>query len=61
MMRRKILTAVLAGAMLTAGAARGDGAIVVVAEQGKTVAQFKVGDSRCVLKDDRLVCVLLDR
>jgi hypothetical protein len=30
-------------------------------EQGKQVAQFKVGDSRCVLKDDQIRCVPLGK
>ena len=52
------LTGILFAAVLASGAAHGaDDSIKVVAEQGRTVAEFKVGDSRCVLQDDRLSCV----
>jgi hypothetical protein len=30
----------------------------VVNELGKPVAQFKIGDSRCVLKDDQVRCTI---
>ena len=30
--------------------------IVIAMEQGKQVASFNVGDSRCVLKDDQIRC-----
>ena len=30
--------------------------LVVVSEQGKPVASFNIGDSRCVLKDDQIAC-----
>jgi len=30
--------------------------IVIAMEQGKQVASFKVGDSRCVLKEDQIHC-----
>jgi hypothetical protein len=52
------LTGTLVAAVFVSGQARaGDGRINVVTEKGKTVAEFKVGDSHCVLKDDRLSCV----
>jgi hypothetical protein len=52
------LTGILVAAVLVAGVARAaDSTIEVVTEQGTTVAEFKVGDSRCVLRDDRLSCV----
>jgi serine/threonine protein phosphatase PrpC len=56
------LTGILVAAALVAGTARGaDTSIEVVAEQGTTIAAFKVGDSRCVLKDDRLSCIPLTK
>ena len=33
-----------------------DNTIQVATEQGKPVAQFKLGDSHCVLKDDLVRC-----
>jgi hypothetical protein len=33
-----------------------DNTIQVATEQGKPVAQFKLGDSHCVLKDDQVRC-----
>jgi serine/threonine protein phosphatase PrpC len=30
--------------------------IQVVIQEGQSVAQFKIGDSRCVLVDDQIVC-----
>jgi len=50
----KILIAVL---LLTAAAAHAEEAPIQIAmEEGKAVAQFKVGDSRCVLKNDQIRC-----
>lgn len=34
----------------------GEAPIQIAMEEGKTVAQFKVGDSRCVLKNDVIRC-----
>jgi hypothetical protein len=52
------LAGLLVGAIFVAGTARAaDRTIEVVTEQGTTVAEFKVGDSRCVLRGDRLSCV----
>jgi len=60
MKKNAFLTGILLAAMLVSGAARAaDSNITVVTEQGRTIAEFKVGDSRCVLKDDRLSCVPL--
>jgi hypothetical protein len=53
----RILSGLLIAAALIAGPARAsDRAIQVVMEQGRPVAQFRVGDSRCVLKDDQILC-----
>jgi hypothetical protein len=55
----RILSSLLIAAALLpapAGASDSANAIQVVMEQGKPVAQFRVGDSRCVLKDDQILC-----
>ncbi len=58
----KILKTLLIAASLSATAAQAaDGAIQVAMEGGKQVAQFKLGDSRCVLKDDQIRCVPLGK
>ena len=52
-----LLKSLLIAALLASGAARADESNVQVAlEDGKTVVQFKVGDSRCVLIDDQVRC-----
>ena len=57
-MTTKTLTSLLIGALLAAAAsAYGDESPIQVAiEDGKTRAQFTVGDSRCVLVDDQIRC-----
>jgi len=45
--------AVLAGA---AAAYSSESPIQIVHEEGKTVAQFKIGNARCVLIDDQIRC-----
>jgi hypothetical protein len=58
----KILNGALVVALLTSTLVRGgDNAIRVSNEQGGPVAQFKVGDSRCVLKDDQVRCVPISK
>jgi hypothetical protein len=53
-----VVRSLLIAALFLSGAAgAADNPIKVVAEDGSTVAEFKVGDSRCVLKNDRLQCV----
>ena len=53
----KLLTSLLLAALLaSASAGAADNTILVVAEDGKPVAQFKIGDSRCLLKDDQIRC-----
>jgi hypothetical protein len=49
--------AALLAAALTAGLPAHAGDLVTVAsEQGERVARFSIGDSSCVLKDDRIEC-----
>jgi hypothetical protein len=57
-MTTKTLTSLLIGALMAAAAsAYGDESSIRVAmEDGKTRAQFSVGDSTCVLVDDQVRC-----
>ena len=48
-----LVAAVLAG---SAAAYADEAPIQVAMEEGKTIAQFKVGDSRCILIDDQVRC-----
>jgi hypothetical protein len=58
----RVLSSLLIAVVFLAGAARAaDRTITVVAEDGRTVAEFKVGDSRCVLENDRLRCTPLGK
>ena len=53
----KLLKSWLFAALLASVTAHGaDQSIVIALEEGKQVASFKVGDSRCVLKDDQIRC-----
>jgi len=55
----RILKSLLIAALLTTASARaGDDAIRVTMEDGKTVAQFKIGDSNCELIDGQIRCTL---
>lgn len=57
-----VLSGVLVVALVTSGMARADDrAIRVTSEHGSPVAQFKVGDSRCVLKDDQVRCAPISK
>ena len=59
---RFMLNGIVLAALLTSGVVLGgDNAIRVSNEQGSPVAQFKVGDSRCVLKDDQVRCVPISK
>ncbi len=60
-MSAKIIRTLLLAAVLMTGAAHADNAIRVVNEYGTPVAQFKVGDSHCVLKDDQIRCTPVGR
>ena len=57
-MTTKTFTSLLIGALLaaTASAHAAESNIQVAMEDGKTRAQFTVGDSRCVLIDDQIRC-----
>jgi hypothetical protein len=57
-MTTKTLTSLLIGALLgvAASAHAGESPIQVAMEDGKTRAQFSVGDSHCVLIDDQIRC-----
>ncbi len=57
-MTTKTLTSLLIGALLAAAASAhaDESRIQVAMEEGKTRAQFSVGDSRCVLVDDQVRC-----
>jgi hypothetical protein len=51
------LKSILIAALLLSGAANAAGNMIVVgAEDGRTIAQFTLGDSNCVLKDDQIQC-----
>jgi serine/threonine protein phosphatase PrpC len=53
----KILKNLLIAALLASASAYADQTPIQVAmEDGKTIAQFKVGDSRCMLIDDQIRC-----
>jgi hypothetical protein len=57
-MTTKTLTNLLIAALLAGSAAAyaDETPIQIAMEGGKAVAQFKVGDSRCVLKNDQIRC-----
>jgi hypothetical protein len=58
----KTLSNLLIAALLAGSAAAYAGAPMQIAmQEGKAVAQFKIGDSRCVLKDDVIRCVPVTR
>ncbi len=53
----RMLNALLLVAALFAGGAHAAGnPITIASEDGRPVAQFTVGDSNCVLKDDQIQC-----
>jgi serine/threonine protein phosphatase PrpC len=57
-MTTKLLTSLLMAALFVSSAAfAADNAIQVSMVDGKQQARFSVGDSRCVLVDDRIQCV----
>ncbi len=53
---RMLKSLLLAAALLAGGAHAASNTITMGAQDGKTVAQFTLGDSRCVLKDDQILC-----
>ena len=54
-MTTKTLILLLSAGVLAAAYAS-ESPIQIVLEEGKTVAQFKIGDARCVLIDDQIRC-----
>ena len=57
-MNTRTLTRLLLAIVLASSAAAYaiERPIQVAIEDGQSVAQFKIGDSRCVLVDDQIVC-----
>ena len=55
----KVLKSLLISALLASVTAHAAGqqTIVIAMEEGKQIASFNVGDSRCVLKNDQIRCV----
>ena len=55
----KILKSLLIAAVLSLAVAHAadDQTIVIAMEEGKQIASFNVGGSRCVLKNDQISCV----
>jgi len=60
-MTARISKSLLIAALLMSATAYADNAIQVVNEYGRPVAQFKIGDSHCVLKDDQIRCTPVNR
>jgi hypothetical protein len=62
-MTTKTLTNLLIAALLAGSAAAhaDDAPIQIAMEEGKAVAQFQVGASRCVLKNDQIRCTPLNQ
>jgi hypothetical protein len=58
----KILKSLLIAALLSSATAyASDHAIVIALEEGKQVATFKIGDSRCVLKVYQIRCTAANK
>jgi hypothetical protein len=58
-MTTKTLTQIVIAALLAGAAsayAAQESPIQIAMEDGQAVAQFKLGDSRCLLKNDLVVC-----
>jgi len=55
----KLLKSLLITALLASAAAHAaeQQPIVIAMEEGKQIASFNVGGSRCVLKDDQIRCL----
>jgi hypothetical protein len=53
----KLLSTLLISALLASVTAHAEQQPIVIAlEEGKQIASFNVGDSRCVLKNDKIRC-----
>ena len=58
----RILKSLLIAALLTSAAAHAaDSSIVIALEEGKQVASFKLGDASCVLKNDQIRCMPVNK
>ena len=53
---RHLKALLIAALLCSATAHAADSTIAIALEDGRQVATFKVGDSRCVLKDDQVRC-----
>ena len=57
----KLLKSLLITALLASVTSRAEQQPIVIAiEEGKQIASFKIGDSRCVLKDDQIRCFIVN-
>jgi hypothetical protein len=54
-------SALVAALLMMSGTVIAENNIDVVREQGRPVAQFKLGDSQCTLRDGQIRCTPLDR
>ena len=61
MMTTMIVKSLLVAALLVSACVRADNIIQVDRERGTPVAQFRIGDSHCVLKDDQIRCTRVGR
>jgi len=52
----KLYSVLLAAALVAGLPAHASDLVTVVADQGGPVARFSIGDSNCVLEDDRIQC-----
>ena len=55
---RALQALLIVGLLATAWVHAADDAVQVAMEDGKTIAQFKIGDSRCALVDGQIRCSL---
>jgi hypothetical protein len=56
-----LLKSLLITALLASVTSRAEQQPIVIAiEEGKQIASFKIGDSRCVLKDDQIRCFIVN-
>ena len=57
----KLLKSLLITVLLASVTSRAEQQPIVIAiEEGKQIASFKIGDSRCVLKDDQIRCFIVN-
>ena len=53
---RMLESLLLAAGLFAGSASAASNTITIASEDGKPVAQFTLGDSSCVLKDDQIQC-----